>query len=230
MLTPAARTTRRHASSRSSPAPRSSPPRRLAGAGVARRRPASTLVQLRPRRGAPTPPSDAAGATLVAPAISLYRLPTPPPERVVPLLRARGALAPSTPNRPAGTLRRSDFADPLVPTEWWRAAVGVDALTPPGPGRAGHDRRLGRRRHAPGVPRPREPRDAQRPGAGPSAASTARGSHRVIGAPVNGLGLVGIYPEAVLRSYDAAIGEGTRLDTERDRPTASSPPRTAARA
>jgi hypothetical protein len=33
----------------------------------------------------------------------------------------------------------------------------------------------------------------------------------VIGAPVNGLGLVGIYPNAVMRSYDASLGDGTRL-------------------
>jgi hypothetical protein len=35
----------------------------------------------------------------------------------------------------------------------------------------------------------------------------------VVGAPVNGVGLVGIYPQAVIRSYDAAIGDGTRLET-----------------
>ena len=35
----------------------------------------------------------------------------------------------------------------------------------------------------------------------------------VIGAPANGVGLVGIYPQAVLRSWDAALGSGTRLDS-----------------
>ena len=35
----------------------------------------------------------------------------------------------------------------------------------------------------------------------------------VIGAPVNGIGVVGIYPQAVLRSWDAALGEGTRLES-----------------
>jgi len=33
----------------------------------------------------------------------------------------------------------------------------------------------------------------------------------VVGAPVNGIGLVGIYPNAVIRSYDASLGDGTRL-------------------
>src|SRR4029078_4110903 len=35
----------------------------------------------------------------------------------------------------------------------------------------------------------------------------------VIAAPVNGVGLVGIYPRAVLRSWDAAKGDGTRLES-----------------
>jgi hypothetical protein len=35
----------------------------------------------------------------------------------------------------------------------------------------------------------------------------------VIGAPANGVGIVGIYPRAVLRSWDAALGQGTRLES-----------------
>ena len=35
----------------------------------------------------------------------------------------------------------------------------------------------------------------------------------MIGAPANGVGVVGIYPQAVLRSWDAALGSGTRLDS-----------------
>jgi subtilisin family serine protease len=35
----------------------------------------------------------------------------------------------------------------------------------------------------------------------------------VIAAPLNGVGLVGIYPRAVLRSWDAAKGDGTRLES-----------------
>ena len=29
----------------------------------------------------------------------------------------------------------TDFTDPLVGTEWWRSAIGVAGLTPPGPGK-----------------------------------------------------------------------------------------------
>ncbi len=35
----------------------------------------------------------------------------------------------------------------------------------------------------------------------------------LVGAPLNGVGLVGIYPQAVLRSWDAARGQGTRLES-----------------
>jgi subtilisin family serine protease len=33
----------------------------------------------------------------------------------------------------------------------------------------------------------------------------------VIGAPQNGVGLVGIYPQAIIRTYDASLGDGTQL-------------------
>jgi subtilisin family serine protease len=33
----------------------------------------------------------------------------------------------------------------------------------------------------------------------------------VIGAPENGVGLVGIYPQAIIRTYDASLGDGTQL-------------------
>ena len=35
----------------------------------------------------------------------------------------------------------------------------------------------------------------------------------VIGAPENGVGIVGVYPQAVIQSWDTALGEGTRLDS-----------------
>ena len=39
----------------------------------------------------------------------------------------------------------------------------------------------------------------------------------VIGAPANGVGIVGIYPDALLQTWDAAVGSGTALAHERDR-------------
>jgi hypothetical protein len=35
----------------------------------------------------------------------------------------------------------------------------------------------------------------------------------VIGAPVNAVGVVGVYPQAIVQSWDAAVGSGTQLET-----------------
>ena len=104
-----------------------------------------------------------------------------------------------------------DFADPLVPQEWWRAAVHVDTLTPPGPGvpvsivdsgvSFGHPEFVGR----PDL----IALNNQEPAPIGGVHGTAVAS--VVGAPVNGVGVVGIYPTAVMRSYDASLGDGTRL-------------------
>jgi subtilisin family serine protease len=106
-----------------------------------------------------------------------------------------------------------DFADPLVPTEWWRSAIGVDTLTPPPPGRAvtivdsgidvTHPDYLGRTNTV--------TLNEQEPAGIGGEHGTGVGS--VVAAPVNGLGVVGVYPEAVLRSWDAAKGQGTQLET-----------------
>ena len=115
----------------------------------------------------------------------------------MPILRARGALRFSAPE-PAARARSpsTDFADPLVPTEWWRAAVGVDTLTPPPAGQAvtivdsgidvTHPEFLGRANT--------ETLNAQEPAGIGGEHGTAVAS--LVAAPANGLGLVGIYPEA----------------------------------
>ena len=97
-------------------------------------------------------------------------------------------------------------ADPLEGTEWWRAAVRVAGLTPPGPGvpitiidsgvSFGHPEFLGRPNLV--ALNPQEPA----PLGGVHGTAVAS----VAGAPVNGIGLVGMYPTAVLRSYDLAGG------------------------
>ncbi|MEI7759560.1 MAG: S8 family serine peptidase [Thermoleophilia bacterium] len=174
----------------------------------------STIIELRPAARC----SEAvflanAGGTLVASSLNLYRVPNTVAARVVSTLRLHGALRFSAPNRIVGSLAVVDFADPLVPTEWWRAAVGVDTLTPPPAGRAvtavdsgidvSHPEFLGRANTE--ILNPQEP-----VGIG-GEHGTAVVS--LIAAPVNGLGLVGIYPEALVRSWDAARGAGTALDT-----------------
>ena len=105
----------------------------------------------------------------------------------------------------------TDAADPLVPSEWWRAVVHVDTLTPPGPGvpvslvdsgvEFGHPEFAG------------DPNLTALNNQEPAPIGGRHGTMvaSVVGAPVNGIGLVGIYPNAVIRSYDASLGDGTRL-------------------
>ena len=97
-------------------------------------------------------------------------------------------------------------SDPLEGTEWWRAAVRVVGLTPPGPGvpitiidsgvSFGHPEFLGRPNLV--ALNPQEP--------APLGGIHGTAVASVAGAPANGIGLVGIYPTAVLRSYDLAGG------------------------
>jgi subtilisin family serine protease len=104
-----------------------------------------------------------------------------------------------------------DFTDPLVPQEWWRADVHVDTLTPPGPGvpvtivdsgvEFSHPEFAGRPDFT--------PLNAQQPAPVGGVHGTAVAS--VIGGPVNGVGVVGIYPTAVMHSFDASLGDGTQL-------------------
>jgi subtilisin family serine protease len=104
-------------------------------------------------------------------------------------------------------------ADPLSTEEWWRAAVGAEGLTPPGPGipvtvvdsgvDLTHPEFVGRPDLTPLNPQEPTPLGGEH---GTMVAS-------LIGAPENGVGMVGIYPQAVIRSWDTALGEGTRLDS-----------------
>jgi subtilisin family serine protease len=155
----------------------------------------------------------AAGGTLVAPELALYTVPEAAAGDLVATLGSRGTLRFSEPNGPAGSLSVADFADPLVATEWWRAAIGIDGLTPPGPGKpitivdSGIDVT-----HPDFLERANtETLNAQEPAGFGGEHGTAVGS--LVAAPANGVGVVGVYPEAVLRSWDAAKGAGTQLDT-----------------
>lgn len=112
------------------------------------------------------------------------------------------------------TLRVTADTDPLASLEWWRADVHVDTLTSPGPGvpialvDSGVDFN-----HPEFAGRPnlialnnQEPQ----PIGGVHGTATAS----VAGAPVNGVGIVGIYPQSILRSYDASLGDGTSLSID----------------
>ncbi len=154
-----------------------------------------------------------AGATTVSASLRLYTLDDREAARVVPELRACRAVRFAVPDRPAGTLSVTDFADPLVPSEWWRAAIGVAGLVPPAAGKPvtivdsgvelAHPEFTGRANLL--------ALNAQEPQPLGGVHGTAVAS--VIGAAENGVGVVGIYPDSLLQTWDAAPGAGTQLVT-----------------
>jgi subtilisin family serine protease len=175
----------------------------------------ATLVQLtgRPDRAERAILADA-GARLVDARLRLWRLSGDGSRRAVAALRARDGLAFTQQERTyTAAAVTADYADPLVGAQWWRAVVGVAGLAAPGPGvpvalvdsgvSFGHEEFAGR----PNL----EALNPQEPSPIGGIHGTAVAS--VVGAPVNGVGVVGIYPEAVVRSFDAAIGDGRRLES-----------------
>jgi len=174
----------------------------------------ATLVQL--TRAAGCTESAAltrAGARQVDAALRLWRLEPGLAARAVPELRARHALVFAQKERTYRVAAATDTPDPLSADEWWLAQIGVAGLTPPGPGvpvtivdsglDLDHPEFLGR----PDT----QPLNAQEPA--PLGGEHGTMVASVIGAPVNGVGLTGVYPRVVLRSWDAAKGDGTRLDS-----------------
>ena len=170
----------------------------------------ATLVQLRagaPRSAART--LAAAGATLVVPTLRLWRLPS---GRGAAALRALRAAGQFTFVEREHVYRVAAVTDePLQSTEWWRAAVRVDGLTPPGPGVPltivdsgvffGHQEFIGRPDFV--------ALNVQEPA--PLGGRHGTEVASVAAAPANGIGLLGFYPTALFRSYDASLGDGTRL-------------------
>jgi hypothetical protein len=155
-----------------------------------------------------------AGGTLVARELALWRLPARTAAPTVRALRKSNSVAFSAPEV---TYRASvstiTLSDPLAQQEWWRTAIGVDGLTPPGPGvpvslvdsgiDVAHPEFVGRPNLE--LLNPQEPQ----PLGGVHGTAVAS----VVGAQQNGVGVVGIYPDAVVRSWDAAVGLGTELTT-----------------
>jgi len=158
----------------------------------------STLIQLAPGTRAP------AGARVVSRRLGVWQLSTPAAKRALPRLLAAGAVRAVEPDQPIRPLRAAE-ADPLAGSEWWRAAVGADRAAPPGPGKpitvidSGLDVT-----HPEFAGRPNTqlltPQNLQDPTGGESH-GTAVSS--VAAAPENAQGVVGVYPQAVLREADA---------------------------
>src|SRR5207248_11210344 len=104
----------------------------LAGVAPAR----ADLVRLDPA-GAALARRD--GGTALVRELGIWRVPA----ASLPALRRAGVIRFSEPERLLPVESAAEATDPLVPTEWWRAAIGADSADPPGPGQpvAGGDPR-----------------------------------------------------------------------------------------
>jgi Subtilase family len=162
-----------------------------------------SLVSVRPG-GKAEVALDLAGGEPVSRRFGVWRLRAPAAARVLPALRRAGLVRASEPDRPVRTFNHTVSGDPLVPSEWWIPMIGADRAEPPGPGKPvtiidsgielTHPEFAGRV----GT----EPLNGQVLSFGDGYPhGTAVGS--VVGAPVNATGLVGVYPQALLRTWDA---------------------------
>ena len=125
------------------------------------------------------------------------RCPASPPRAA----RARAWCRRSSPTCRSSSLRAT--VDPLVEHEYWRPLVGADAATPPGPGKPitvidtgldlTHEEFAGRPNTIPLGPQNLTESIEDFHGTAVSS---------VAAAPENGVGVVGVYPQAVLRSID----------------------------
>jgi hypothetical protein len=178
----------------------------LAGAAPAR----AELVQLKQGHGAEL--ARRAGGVELVPELRIWRVDA---AGLAQLRRAR-IVAVAEPERllPKTSLT-TQATDPLVPAEWWRPAIGADRADAPGPGRpvtivdSGLD--------------VTHPEFASRPNTivlNKQTVSDEDEDHgtevaSVIGAPNNGFGIVGVYPEAILRVWDASpfgiLNEGAAI-------------------
>ncbi len=168
------------------------------------------LVQLKPGVGADI--ARRVGATELVPELRIWRVDGTGLAR----LRNAGAVAVAEPERLLPkTSAAGQATDPLVPSEWWRAAIGADRVDSPGPGKpvtvvdSGLDIT--------------HPEFANRPNTilmNKQTTSDEDEDHgtevsSVIGAPNNGFGIVGVYPDAVLRAWDASpfgiLNEGAAI-------------------
>ena len=155
----------------------------------------------------------AAGAQLIDAKLRLWRLRPDVAGSLLQTLEDRGAVDASQAERTYDVAATSATPDPLQAQEWWLSQIGIDGLTPPGPGvpvtivdsglDVSHPEFAGRPDIA--LLNTQEPAGI----GGEHGTSVAS----VIGAPANGVGVIGIYPQATLRSWDAALGTGTRLES-----------------
>jgi hypothetical protein len=168
------------------------------------------LVQLRPGHGAEL--ARRAGGTELVHELRIWRVPA----QSVAGLRRAGVVQVSEPERLLlKTSAAAAATDPLVPTEWWRPVIGADRVDPPGPGKpvtvvdSGLDithPEFASRPNTILLNRQTTTEDDEDHGTEVSS---------VLAAPNNGVGIVGVYPDAVLRIWDASpfgiLNEGSAI-------------------
>jgi Subtilase family len=187
----------------------------VSSAAVAPRHTKAADVLVRLRSATPDQSSAVlteAGGTLVAEELDLWKLPARSAAQTLRTLEASGSVALSERETTyVASVSSVAVSDPLVPQEWWRSAIGVDGLTSPGPGvpvslvDSGVDLD-----HPEFAGRPNLiTLNTQEPQPFGDVHGTSVAS--VVGAQENGVGIVGVYPDAVIRSWDAATGLGTEL-------------------
>lgn len=145
-----------------------------------------------------------AGGKPVSRRFGVWRLRTPAARRILPALRATGLVRAAEPDRPVRVLSHITSGDPLLPTQWWVQMVGADRAEPPGPGKPvtvidsgvdlAHPELAGRPETEALNGQVLTPDDGYPHGTAVSS---------VVGAPANAVGVVGIYPQSVLRTWDA---------------------------
>jgi hypothetical protein len=181
-----------------------------------------TLVELDRERGAQALPQlRRVGAQQLDPQLNLWRLPSWSAVRLVPSLERRGLVRSVTPDLPVGTNPRNAggffgmFTDPLSSSEWWPSHIGVADWIAPGPGfpvmmiDSGVDLS-----HPEFVGRPNTVALNTQAFTGCEEELHGTATSSVAAAPVNGQGIVGIYPLAKLFLWDASprcIGEQSDL-------------------
>jgi subtilase family protein len=177
-------------------------------AQVVPQRPGSaTLVQLTTPGGALSPELRAAHARPVWLPLDVWRVPASGAAKVVSALEREGLLERAEPDRRIVPFTHLSAGDPLIPNEWWIHDVGVDLSEPPPPGvpvtvidtglDLSHPEFSGR-------PNTRL-LNTQTVTIHDDIHGTAVSS--IVGAPSNGLGLVGVYPQAILQEWD--FGDGS---------------------
>jgi hypothetical protein len=167
----------------------------------------ATLVQLTTPGGALSPELRAAHARPVSLPLDVWRVPASGAAKVVSALRREGLLERAEPDRRIVPFTHLSAGDPLIPNEWWIHDVGEDLSEPPPPGvpvtviDTGLDLS-----HPEFSSRPNTTvLNTQTVTMDDDVHGTAVSS--MVGAPSNGIGLVGVYPQAVLLEWD--FGDGS---------------------